>query len=67
MEYEEFLKLPEIEEAFEERFTERKKYFREKCLRNNGFDKEHLEMLSMKMSLIENEIYFTEIHKVRNH
>lgn len=63
VEYREFLLLPEIKEAFEERYALRKKYFRETCLMQNGFDNEHLEIACMKMSIIDTDLYFTEIHR----
>lgn len=63
VEYREFLQLPEIKEAFEERYARRKKYFRDKFQEQNGFDNEHLEIACMKMSLIDTDLYFTEIHR----
>ncbi len=62
MEYREFLKLPEVECGFDTMFTERKEYYRQKCS-STGFDKEHLELFSIKMAFIETDIFFTEIHK----
>jgi hypothetical protein len=61
LEYREFLKLPEVECGFDTMFTERKEYYRQKCS-STGFDKEHLELFSIKMAFMETDIFFTEIH-----
>lgn len=63
VDYREFLKLPEIEEAFNDMFEERKKYFRDKSLYNTGLNKESLEVICIKMSFIATDLYFTQIHK----
>lgn len=65
LDYKEFLKLPEIESAFNDMFEERKDYFRSKSLGDRGMDKELLEATSIKMSFIATDIYFTQMHKDR--
>jgi hypothetical protein len=61
--YKEFLKLPEVKAAFNDMFEKQKKYFRDKSLKGNGFDNPHLEIASIKMSIISTDIHFSQIHK----
>ena len=60
--YKKFLKLPEIESAFEEMFKEQKNYFKKKCA-VLGFEREHLEAVSIKMAFVSTDFYFTEVHR----
>lgn len=63
LDYKEFLKLPEIESAFNNMFEERKQYFRNESLGDKGLDKELLEVTSIKMSFIATDLHFTGMHK----
>ena len=63
--YNEFLKLPEIESRFTSMFDEQMKNFRERCS-SGGFDKVHLDLVSMKAAMISTDLYFTELHKAES-
>lgn len=65
MDYKDFLKLPEIKEAFDKMYSAKKRYFREKALGNNRFDREHLEITSIKMSFIATDLYFSDLHRTK--
>jgi len=62
VDYTEFLKQPDVEQNFNQMFNSQKKYYRERCV-TSGFDKEHTEMLSIKMAFISTDLHFTDIHK----
>jgi hypothetical protein len=63
--YNEFLKQPEIETKFVSMFNEQRKHFFESCSKG-GFDKSHLELVSIKAAMISTDIYFSELHKSKN-
>jgi hypothetical protein len=63
LDYKEFLNLPEIREAFNDMYEKQKQHFRNESFDQRGFDKQHLEIASIKMSVISTDFYFTEIHK----
>ncbi len=63
LEYKDFLKLPEVKEAFNDMYEKQKQYFRNKSFDHRGFDKQHLEIASIKMSVISTDLYFSEMHK----
>lgn len=62
LEYKDFLKIPEIKEKFSIMYDEQKKHFRD-MYRPGGFDKEHLDLVSMKTAFISTDLYFTSLHK----
>lgn len=61
LDYSEFLKKPEVEQNFNQMFSRQKEYFSGRCSRA-GFDKEHSELLSIKMAIISTDLHFTELH-----
>lgn len=63
MDYQDFLKIPEIKRAFNKMLTEKQNYFRDKNYLDNGFDKQHLELACLKMSFITTDMYFSELHR----
>lgn len=65
VEYKEFLKQPEVEQNFNHTFNRQKEYYRQKCS-SVGFDKEHTELLSIKMAFINTDLLFTEMHNKDN-
>lgn len=65
MEYTEFLKLPEIEGKFKSMLNEQHDYYMTKRFVKN-FDKEHRELMSIKMAFITTDLYFTDMHKEKN-
>jgi len=62
LDYTDFLKQPDIEHNFNLMFDRQKKYYSERCA-TSGFDKEHTEMLSIKMAIISTDLHFTDLHK----
>jgi hypothetical protein len=64
LDYKEYLKLPEVEEQFDSMFTEKREYYRIKC-EHDGFDKEHQEILGIKLAMITTDLCFTEIHRAK--
>ncbi len=65
MEYTEFLKLPEIEDKFKSMLTEQQEYYMTNRF-DQDFDKEHRELMSIKMAFITTDLYFTSMHKTNN-
>ena len=61
VDYTEFLKQPEIEQNFNHMYNRQKEYYRQKCS-TVGFDKEHTELMSIKMAIISTDLHFTELH-----
>ncbi|KXK56144.1 MAG: hypothetical protein UZ05_CHB002000315 [Chlorobi bacterium OLB5] len=61
LDYSEFLKKPEVEQNFNHMFSRQKEYFSGKCSMA-GFDKEHTELISIKMAIISTDLHFTELH-----
>jgi len=62
MDYGDFIKLPDIKEEFEVMFAEQRKYFKNKCS-TQGYLKENLEAVSIKMAFISTDLYFSEVHR----
>ena len=60
--YNEFLKLPDIEAGFASMFEKQKENFRERCS-SGGFDKIHLDLVSMKAAMISTDLYYTDLHR----
>jgi len=60
--YTDFLKQPDVQQNFNSMYDRQKEYYREKCT-TVGFDKEHTELVSIKMAIISTDLYFTDIHK----
>ncbi len=65
VEYNEFLKQPEVEQNFNQMFSRQKEYYRQKCS-NVGFDKEHTELMSIKMAIISTDLHFTDLHQTNS-
>lgn len=63
--YKEFLDMPEVRKAFEDMYEKEKQSIKARSLNSTGFDKLHLEIASIKMSVISTDLYFSEIHKNR--
>jgi len=63
--YKEFLEIPEVRKAFEDMYEKEKQSIKNRSLSGTGFDKLHLEIASIKMSVISTDIYFSEIHRTR--
>ena len=61
VDYREFLKQPEVQQNFKSMFDRKKEYYRQQCSAV-GFDKEHTELLSIKMAIISTDLHFTDIH-----
>ena len=65
MEYKEFLKQPEIKDRFNNMLNEQQKYYMTNRF-DQGFDKEHRKLMSIKMAFITTDMYFTSIHEAKN-
>lgn len=59
MRYEEYLKLPDIEQAFNDMFEERRDYYRLKSS-EFGITADHVELFSIKMAYLSTDIHFTD-------
>ncbi len=62
LDYKDFLNIPEIKEKFSIMYDEQKKLFRD-LYKPGGFDKEHLDLVSMKTAIISTDLYFTTLLK----
>ncbi len=60
--YNEFLKLPDIEAGFASMYEKQKENFRQRCS-SGGFDKVHLDLVSMKSAMISTDLYYTDLHR----
>ena len=65
MEYKEFLKQPEIKDRFNNMLKERQKYYMTNRF-DQGFDKVHCKLMSIKMACITTDMYYTSIHEAKN-
>jgi hypothetical protein len=65
LEYTEFLKQPDIELKFNSMLNEQHEYYMNNRF-NQDFDKEHRELMSIKLAFITTDMYFTSIHKKDN-
>jgi hypothetical protein len=59
MKYAEYLSTPEISKEYNDLFEINKNNFK-KLGKNNGIDKEHLELISIKVASVETDFYFTD-------
>lgn len=62
LDYIDFLNIPEVKVKFSIMYDEQKSHFRD-LYKTSGFDKEHLDLISMKTALISTDMYFTSLHK----
>lgn len=60
--YSNFLNQPDIKKRFDTMYEEQKKIFRQKCLKE-GFDRDMVETVSIKIAMIVTDLYFTEVYK----
>lgn len=60
--YNEFLKLPDIEAGFATMYEKQRKHFQERYS-SGGFDKAHLDLLSIKTAMISTDLYYTDLHR----
>ena len=59
MNYEEYLKLPDIHRAFDNMFEKQRTYYRLKS-REYGINHDHAELFSIKMAYISADFHFTK-------
>lgn len=62
MNYNEFINRPDIKKEFNDVFERNKEQFKRHNI-DTGLDKEHLELYSNKVALLETDFYFTELHE----
>jgi hypothetical protein len=60
MKYEEYLRSPEIQRAYDNMFDEQRKFYRLRS-REFGFKEEDAEIYSIKLANVSTDLYFTEI------
>jgi hypothetical protein len=65
MKYIEFLKQPKIVNSFNEKYSELKNYFTHK-FEKIGFSKEHNNLISGKIALLNADYLFTEMFEKEN-
>jgi hypothetical protein len=62
MNYPDYINNPEVKKKFDLLFEMNRKRFKELC-RDKGIDKEHAEIISIKVASVETDFYFTDQHK----
>jgi hypothetical protein len=63
MNYDEFINRPDIKKEFDNVFNLKKEQFKQHIF-DKGLDKEHLELFSNKVALLETDFYFTDLHEM---
>jgi hypothetical protein len=64
VDYKEFLKQPGIEVDFDLMYRKQKEYYGNRYS-GGGFDKEYMEILSIKTAMIATDLYFSDIHETQ--